>query len=345
MSSYLEYLKAHPVSIEPGQPVEVVPFHPRYAEAFARCYYEVYRDTFPMPYVYEPEQIVAAVNAAELLSVLAVTPRGEVVGLTSAFHFGPNRRAWEIGGTMVIEAYRKGNLARPLMDRIWAECQASSADTIYCSAVCNHIYTQYSGRQSGLRPAALDLDGFTNFDGDQAIETSLLFLFMMGNRTPCAVHLPTRYTEIAQELYRNLQIERTIHSLDQAPTLPTGLIKTQPLSRALRLTVDTIAADLPAAVAAAIGAHPQCHTVQICLPLEQAAAPWAAERLREAGYFFSGILPLWGVSDHLVLQRVSRPQRFEKVVLCDAFAKRLLAFIRDDHAALGSTQSQDTLVA
>ncbi len=336
MASYLDHLNQHPVTIEPGQSVEIVPFEPRHAEAFARCYHQVYRDTFPMPYVYEPEQIVAAVEAEELLSVLAVTPKGEVAALTSAFHFGPNRRAWEVGGTMVIEAYRKGDLARPVIERLWAECQARDPDTIYGTTVCNHIYTQYAGRKRAMRPAALDLDGFTNFDGEQAVETSILFLFIVYNRTPCSVHLPECYAVIAQELYGNLQLERSVVTAGQTPEVPTGVVKVQQLSRALRLTVETIGADLPAEVAAAMAAHPQCHAIQVCLPLEQATAPWAAERLRAAGFFFGGILPLWGVSDHLVLQRTLRPQQFEKVALCDAFAKRLLAFIREDAAAVGA---------
>jgi len=110
MSTYLDYLNTHPVVIEPGQPVEIVPFHPRYAEACARCYHQVYRDTFPAKHVYDPDRFVADTARGALLAMLAATPKGDVVGLTSAFHFGPNRRAWEIGGTMVIEAYRKGDI-------------------------------------------------------------------------------------------------------------------------------------------------------------------------------------------------------------------------------------------
>ncbi len=333
MATYLDHLNQTPCTIEPGQPVEIVPFQPRYAEAFARCYHQVYRDTFPMKYVYEPGQVCAAVERGDLLSFLAVTPRGEVVGLTSAFHFGPNRRAWEVGGTMVIEAYRKGDIARPLIEQILGGCRASQPDALYGTTVCNHIYTQFAGRKSGFRPGALDLDGFVNFEGAEAVETSILFLFTVYNREPRTLHLPARYAGIAREIFQVMQVERTLVSADAAPT-GASVVQVQPLSRSLRLTVATIGADLPAVVAAALAGHPPSPAVQICLPLEQAAAPWAADWLRAAGFFFGGILPLWAESDCLVLQRTLRPPAFEKIALYDPFAKRLLAFIREDRTAV-----------
>lgn len=335
MSTYLEYLNTHPVAIDPGQPVEIVPFAPRYAEACARCYHQVYRDTFPVRHVYEPARIIEQAAREDLLSTLAVTPKGEVVGLTSAFHFGPNRRAWEVGGTMVVEAYRKGDIARPLIEGIWQECLSRSPDTIYGTMVCNHIYTQYAGRQHGTRPAALDLDGFTNFEGGQAIETSLLFLFRVLNRAARTIHLPARYAPIARELHGGLQLERTIVSEIHVPAHPATTLQARTLSRSLRLTVSTIGTDIREAVAAAMAEARDCRAVQVSLPADQPAAPWAADRLRESGFYFCGVLPLWGDSDHLVLQRTLRPPDWSKVSLCDALAKRLLAFIREDHAAVG----------
>lgn len=336
MSTYLDYLNTHPVVIEPGQPVEIVPFHPRYAEACARCYHQVYRDTFPAKHVYDPDRFVADTARGALLAMLAATPKGDVVGLTSAFHFGPNRRAWEIGGTMVIEAYRKGDIARPLIESLWKECLSRTPDTIYGTAVCNHIYTQYAGRQHGSRPTAVDLDGFTNFENGQAIETSLLFIFSIVNRTPRTIHLPARYAAIAAELYAGMQLERTIVTEIQPPALTATAWQSQHLSHSLRLTVSAVGTDIRDAVAAATATDPDCRAIQVCLPADQPATPWAADRLREAGFFLSGVLPLWGESDHLVLQRTLRPPAWEKVALCDALAKRLLAFLREDHDCLSA---------
>lgn len=340
MASYLDHLNRHPVTVEPGQPVEIVPFAPRYAEAFARCYHLVYRDTFPMRYVYEPDQVVAAVANGDLISVLAATPKGEVVALTSAFHFGPNRRAWEIGGTMVIQAYRKGGLARRLNELVWKECVSQSSDAVYGSAVCNHTCTQEIGGTFGFRPAALDLDAFTNFEGERAIETSLLYLFNVMNRGARTVHLPGRYAAIAGELYDGMQIGRTIIDDHRVPDRADSVTQVLALADSLRVTFSVVGRDGPEKVAAAIAGNPRWRSIRVCLPAEQPATPWAAERLRESGFFLGGVLPLWGESDHLALQRTVRPPDWDRIALSDGTAQRLLAFIRADHDRLSSGSPQ-----
>ncbi|MGM0593494.1 MAG: GNAT family N-acetyltransferase [Pseudomonadota bacterium] len=330
MNSYLDYLKTHPADIEPGQNVTIIPFQPRYAEAFSRCYYEIYQDTFPVDYVYEPQEVIDAVAAGDLLPVLAVTPRGEVVGLGSAFHFGPNRKAWEIGGVMTLPAYRKENLARPLIKQLDAELAALEPDSIYGTAVCNHIYTQYMQRAIGSVPTALDLDSFINYENDQAITTSLLFAFHVFNQTPATLYLPDYYHALADEIYAGLKLERHLLDSETQPERRQSEFTVASLPPALRLTLSEVGQDVVDVVTQAAIEHPDCHAIQVCLPLWQRSAPWACRQLRDAGFFLSGILPLWADSDMLALQRTNRELDVAALKLCTKPAKRLMQHVFRD---------------
>ena len=73
---------------------------------------------------------------------------------------------------------------------------------------------------------------------------------------------------------------------------------------------------------------------QVWLKLAEESVGDAVDRLREAGYFFGGILPRWFDSDGLLLQKISGRPNWEKIQLYYDNDRKLLEMVHTDWQAL-----------
>ena len=327
---YLDYLKSNQPIIEPDQELSIVAFDPKYAEGIAICYYLVYSDTFPMSYVYEPDQIVAAFSGGKQYCMLAVTPKNEVVGISSMFTYAPNHRIWEVGSIMVINEYRKNSrLAMSLVSAITKFSDEMDTDATYGMTVCNHKFTQISGVRNKYVPTALEVDSFTNFENGSPVTTSLHYFFKIKNNTPMQISFPDRYRAICTKIYDRLEANRTIVPCSPSTEKQTK-VSSLLISTSLKIQVEQYGDDFMNVIDDCISKLPVGKYFHVNIPLQLAGMDQAVETLFANGYVFAGILPLWNGVDCLMMQKISTTPKYENIILYDSLSKEILELIKEE---------------
>ena len=335
----LDWLRANPRAIEPGQDVEVAPFRPEDAEGVARLYFAVYGENFPLDYVYDPASIAAANAGPDLYQYVARTPSGDVVGVSALFRAAPFEGIMESGGLMVLPGYRSGflavNLTAATIDTLPQEL---GLNAVFGQCVCDLLSTQKMVRKFSYGCYALELEAMPprpaeSVDGVGG-RISLLDTLRVFRDRPHTVHLPKRYAPFIRDTYAATGLQRSTGAPQPADG-PTRCTATAMDAASLaKLLVHEPGTDMEAAIEAFEARHPGRHVYHLQLPLAHPALPEAVETARAHGYFYAGVLPLWTGTDVLLLQKLQAEPDFTLPKLLGDEAKELLAFIRADLASL-----------
>jgi hypothetical protein len=104
--------------------LEIREMSPSDAADLARCIYRCYGYTYPNPMLYRPRQISRALRSGQMISVVAVTPAGEVVG-HNALTFDHSRDPVPEGGKLVVDPRYRGH---HLSDRLAEHRKALAID-------------------------------------------------------------------------------------------------------------------------------------------------------------------------------------------------------------------------
>lgn len=321
--------------IEPGQDVTIELFRPGDALGVALAYYEIYGGTFPLEHVYDPEEIVRRNATDDQYTVVARTPRGEVVGLFGLFRHAPNPGVYEAGQLMVLPSYRKRHLSTEFSlmahDRLPKQLRIP---VVFLEAVSNHTVSQRIVLPRGLVFTGLEVEcmpsGVQAKEDDGARNISLFLMFKLFEKTSCDVYLPEPYRTFCETMYAELALPRVFSSgvaltgetlASQVFLQETGL---------LRLTVTRAGRDFGEAVSAAEAKAGPRGVIQIFLNLGDAAAPQAVAVLRDRGYFLAGLLPFWFGADGLLMQKVCPEPVWDAIQCVDLKAAAIRDRVRAD---------------
>jgi len=322
--------------IEPGQDVGIEPFRPEDALGVALAYHEAYGDAFPLEYVYDPAEIARRNASGDLHTVVARTPKGEVVGLFGLFRPAPNPEVYEAGQLIVRKSYRKRNVATALNEEALDHLPLRlRLPVMFCEAVGNHAASQHLSEVKGMAFTGLEVESMpplasAKTDGP-ARNISLFLLFKVFEKSPRAVHLPGAYQAFCEGVYAELALPRTI--LPGKPPADDTVVASRfvlPEIGLVRQTVQRCGRDLGELVTASEAAAGERGLVQVFLNLGDAAAPQAVEALRDRGYFFSGLLPYWFGADGLAMQKIGREPDWEAIQVCSPKADAVRVMVRED---------------
>jgi hypothetical protein len=330
-----------PLGIEPGQEVEIDLFRPQDAPGVAALFGVVYGADYPIKVYYDPELLARENATGKIVSMVARTPRGEVVGHIALFNSSPNPRQFELGAGGVLPTYRNTSklLTRMMTHGPRVAAQRFGLQAVFGDPVCTHVYSQKICQGLGWITHALEVDlmpadlyGQAS-GGDDRVSALMAFITLVPK--PHEVYLPAVYEKTLRYLYQDLDDVRQIRTSEQA--VPKGLAtrlesKVYQFSQLARLTVWEVGADLAEALAreeeSVLGQGVQ--VIQVWLQL---SCPWvgrAVELLRQRGYFLGGLLPRWFDWDGLLMQRLVRQPHWDSINLEYDRAKTLLSLVRQD---------------
>ncbi len=321
--------------IEPGQDVTIELFRPEDALGVALAYYATYGDTFPLEHVYDPKEIIRRNATDDQYTVVARTPRGEVVGLFGLFRHAPNPGVYEAGQLMVLKSYRKRGLSTEFSlvahDKLPKQLRIP---VVFLEAVSNHTVSQRIVLPRGLAFTGLEVEcmssGVQAKENDGARDISLLLMFKVFEKTSRDVHAPEPYRTFCETMYAELALPRVFSSAAalSGDTLasPFFIQKTG----LMRLTVTRAGRDFGAVVSAAEAKAGPQGVLQIFLNLGDGGAPQAAAVLRDRGYFLGGLLPFWFGADGLLMQKVGQEPDWDAIQCVDLKAAAIRDMVRED---------------
>lgn len=322
------------VSHEEAQTLQVRPMVPTDAQSLAKCVYRCYGYSYPNPMMYESRHIQRALKSGMMHSVVAVTPKGEVVGHCALTFDAHGDLVPEAGKMIVDPRYRGHHLSDLLAKERKAVAERMGLVGFWSECVTNHPFSQREmistgGAETGLligaAPAGINMQGLANAPDTRL--SLLPFFVPLKKELQRLIHLPARHLEPAQQMARSLGLAREINTDISAQRTANAKTKTQ-MSVAFssqaeygHIHITHIGDDLLVKIAHELELLQQFHlaVVHCDLPLDQPSVIAAIEQMESLKFFWGAWLPEFNEhGDVLRLQQINRPVDTSKVVCARA---------------------------
>ncbi len=327
--------------IEPGQDWEIFSFHPQDAPGVCRLFRSVYGDGYPIRDYIEPDRLIAANAETRIISTVARTSRGDIVGHNALFQSAVDPGIYELGAGLVHTAYRGGaGIFTRMIEH--GLCQAESnpaVNTVFGEPVCNHIFTQKTMVSKHYVPRALEVDLMPASTYETEKSSSGRVAALLGFRTyrpkPHRVFLPEMYENTLRFLYSEPDDSREFQISDQPiPCDRNSDIQTTffDFAAVARIAVHEIGSDF---LSDTVRLENQLRergvlVSQLWLKL---TCPWVGQAvgiLRGQGYFLGGVLWRWFNDDGLLMQKIYKIPDWEGIQVYGKRSEQIRDMIRAD---------------
>ena len=335
----------HDIAVEPGQTFVIDRFQPEDARGIAHLFFAEYGPSYPIETFYYPERIVAENENGNIYSVVARTPKGDIIGHGALFRSSPDyQNLYEIGQCIILSDYRI-TFAAFKINKFAAENLTSMTrpDGMFGEAVTHITATQKFSALVGMKDVAMEMDLMpaSAYEKSQSApgRVSCLILFRSFHDRPQEIFIPLRYQEIMEFILSDVEITRTrTPSVEKLP----GNVKSRLTTRFFkhagvgRFNVISSGGDFENVMAAMEmeGREQETLVFQFFLNLGEPWVGGAVEILRNHGYFFGGCVPRWFDADGMLMQKVLQPPSFDAPHLHSTKARQLLELVRMDWQAL-----------
>jgi len=331
----------HDIAVEPGQSFVIDRFRQEDAAGIAHLFYAEYGPSYPVETFYYPERIITENENGNIYSVVARTPKGDIIGHGALYRSAAEyQNLYEIGQCIILPDYRI-TFAAFKINKYAAETLTAMTrpDGMNGEGVTHITATQKFSALVGMKDVALEMDLMPAeaYEKSQVASgrVSCLILFKSFRDRPQEIFIPARYGEIMEYIARDVAIART-------KTPSTGELPENAKSRFAsrffgyagvgRVNMGGIGGDFGEILDTfeKEGRDQKTLVFQFFLNMGE---PWvgaAVEILREQGYFFGGYLPRWFDNDGMLMQKTLIPPDFGAPILYSAKARALLEFVRSD---------------
>jgi serine/threonine-protein kinase RsbW len=351
-------LRPYDAAVTPAPPgkIDYRLAEPKDAIEIARCVYKTYGYEYPSEHVYFPERLAAMNQSGQLISAVAVTETGEVIGHCALSRDHADDPLAEVGQAVVNPAYRNRGVLTGLDGTLLMEALRRALGAFYAQARTLHPYSQKASLKSGFRETAILLARYPGgvltkgiADPDAPGREAVVYAYVSLRAEPRGlVFAPAHHRPMLERIYGNAGLKRLF-----AP-IPAG-------------TPAIGAGGAPAALATAVVPHVQYATVEVTgygpgivqqvrgrlrelchkgiaavylhLPLGDPQTAVLCKEFEDLGFFFAGVLPRPAqdagqedlpVQDRLCLQLVNGPAvDYDWLKIYSDFWRELLAYIRE----------------
>ncbi len=356
-----EELRPYDTAVEPAPSAKYACrlMEPADALHIARCVYKTYGYTYPGEQVYYPERVVSMNQSGEMISAVAVTETGDVIG-HCALSGQPGEPMMEVGQAVVDPAHRRRGVMKGLMDLLMEHACQQGLTGLFIVAVTVHPFSQRAALRYGFRESGLLLAygpravHFKKIAGQQLPQReTVVYGYQPLHQEPRSrVYSPSQHRSIIARIYGNLGLEREFVSLepprhaDSSPSAheaPPFSLSTE-IRSALGIAVIEITHCGPGIEGEVKRklrdlCYEGIDVVYLNLPLGDSHTPLICPSFEELGFFFAGIRPRptgltgpEGISnrDLLCLQYLNGPRiDYDLLQTYSDFGKELVQYVRE----------------
>ncbi|MCS6800843.1 MAG: hypothetical protein RMM58_09095 [Chloroflexota bacterium] len=324
----------------PPQEYAIRRMRPDEAIGVAQCIFRTYGYTYPNEDLYYPDRIVEQNERGELVSVVAVTMSGELVGHYALERPGLGPLA-ESGQAVVVPAHRGRNLMERMRAFLVEEAKRLGLAGIYSQPVTNHPFSQrvnerfgakVCGISLGLAPASMQFKAI-----DETLEqrvSTMLYFTPLRPLSGEERYAPPRHAAMLQRIYAQFGVAPRFAR--GAALFGFGQVDVS-FDRGLRrgrISVHAIGADTPAEIRQAQRVLVETGSAEVIyleLPLSHPSTPALCDYAERAGFFFSGLGPYFAKDgDVLRLQYLAVPLDPARLEIVSDFGKELRDYIVED---------------
>ena len=327
--------------IEPGQDWDVYLFRPEDALGVARVFRAVYGDGYPVRTYIEPQLLIEENAALRVISSVARTARGEVVGHNALYNSAAHPGTYESGAGAVHAAYRggKGIFTRMVDHGLEVAATMPQVNAVFCEPVSNHLFSQKLTDKAGFIIRALEVElmpaAAYEKEASASGRVSNFPTFRTLRARPHGVHLPRAYGDVMDFLYEGLDDEREFRVSTAA--LSPGTVS-DIRSRVFESAgVARVAVHKPGGDFASRMRQLEeelrsrgVMVIQVWLNLACPDVGEAVDLLRNQGFFLGGVLPRWFDDDGMLMQKLFKPPAWDSILTYGERADRVLELVRTD---------------
>jgi hypothetical protein len=328
-------------TIAPGQPWSVDLFRPADARGVTRLFLSVYGEKYPVKTFLDPDLLEKENRAGRVVSSVARTAAGDVVGHNALFQSAPYKQIYETGAGVVHKDYRGG---QGIFTEMVAHGYRVGGDRfgmplIYAEPVCNHVFSQKLTRKQGNITMAVEVDLMPAAayakEGSARGRVASLLDFKTFSPRPHPIYVPPVYADLLGFLYAEFDDEREIQLSHE---VPPDSVKTRidvqyfDFAQVARLAVRQVGPDFPR-----VFDQEEKKVIDQGATVIQAwmnmGYPWSGrpvEILREQGYFAGGALPRWFDADGLLMMKVRHRPHWEQMQIQYRHAWEITTLIRQE---------------
>ncbi len=327
--------------LAPEQDYVIRRMNPADAVAISQLIYKAYGPTYFNRDVYYPKRVTALNARGSIVSFVAESTTGEIVG-----HYALERDQdgpVAEGGQAVVDPAHRG---RRLLDRLKAAANAHAKEIglagVFADAVTVHKFTQKANialgakvccANLGISPRSETFRGLAAPASPQRV-TCLRYFLPLKPRPVRAVFVPVPYREMTGRILQQFGTPFSFGEL-RAPS-GQGALHVQLMAgageavlTARRIGIDTVSA-LRMTTRDLI-VHSHAETIFVDLPLQDAATPAVASELRKEGFSFAGLaLDFLAGGDLLRLVYLVDDLSAGSMQIEEPFARELVDFALED---------------
>lgn len=309
----------------------------------ARCVYRCYGYTYANENVYFPDREREFLEGGLLVSHIALSPEGEIIGHIAVQKEYPDAIVGERGQAVVDPRYRGHGLLKKMINAAVAYGKDMGMYGMYSEGVTVHTYSQKAALSIGAHETGVLL-GFTpatmSFkkikEERQQRQAAILFYTRLNEEPPRDVYPPFHHNAIIRRIYETNNFRRNImDSLDlkePSDIPPSSQIDVKVQTEASRafMLIAQYGADLEELVKFRLRelCLRRVDCIYIDMPLSHLATQTFCATLEMLGFFFSGVIPEMSQGDVLRLQYLNNVDMdIENIQVASDFGKELLDYV------------------
>jgi anti-sigma regulatory factor (Ser/Thr protein kinase)/N-acetylglutamate synthase-like GNAT family acetyltransferase len=315
---------------------------PSDAEDIAKLIYRTYEYTYPKEDMYFPKKIEKTVLGKEKLGVIARNESEEAIGYFAVLKKQDSNIA-EVGEAVVSPEYRRRGIMSSMMEQLIATARDQKLGALFGKAVTLHPVSQRVNHKYGFTTTALMLAEtnnviFKGFDEQYPQPVSVVIDFLplsIPNRK--TIYMPGEYAEILTETYDDLNIpinakEATTTEMAEKSDIQLKINYSD--STAL-IIINKYGPDFHTVLSDMLDSlrtQEDLNAIYIDLPLENAATPSQFNQIRDLGFIYCGLAPMFHhESDFLRLQKIFVSLDLQLVDMYSEFGRKLKTYIADEY--------------
>lgn len=337
-----EHLEASAVTVGPGSEVSLVvrPARPEDAEGISRLALRAHGSLLFNEDIYYPERVREMIELGEMVSMVAETDTGMLVGHGALVSEISGSKVEELTYGFAAPEFRGHGCTWEIADRLLSGALARGVSAVVASCVTNHAKSQRSALHVGLKECALLLAVtpasrvWRGVDGATPGRISdVVLVRRLGDMPQSEFFLPERHRVMIEHMHQRLGL-RLRYAQTTGPLPPTeALVETVADVKGGWAWV--LVVEYGQDVIDKVDYHVRllCEqgmsSIMVFLPLDNPATCVLSPAFEAKGFFFAGVLPDKDGRENLVLQRLHGVDPdYDSIQLCSPFGRELLAYVR-----------------
>lgn len=276
-------------------------FRSEHAQGVSQCFIDVYGNSYPTAFVYDPKRLIELNESGELISIVAVSHEtGEVVGHCSAQRCYPGNSA-ESGLAVVKRSHEGHFLLAQIGNYLYKEAFQNGVRCLINHEVTSHRASQVIARRAGYKNCCLALGAMpASLDFKKTIgivaqrESCVVSMKFLAPPEPAIVCAPSHHQDMIEQIYAHLGRPVSFERLPMQAGAGSVTVRVNSAWEMADVQVQRIGTDTAADIKKYLrdlldtgGAS----VVFLELPLDQGGIDDVCKAAESEGFFFAGLGP------------------------------------------------------